>query len=459
MSDPTLNQPIRVLADLIRSGRLTSSSLTDMCLGRIREGTRFNAFTQVFERAARERAQEADRELAAGRDRGLLHGMPISIKDLIDIAGTPTTAASRVREGHVADRDAPLITALRNAGAVIVGKCNLHEFAFGTTSEESAFGAVENSADPGRSAGGSSGGSAVAVQTAMSLASIGSDTGGSIRIPAAACGVVGLKPGYGEISCDGVVPLSRSLDHVGPLARSVEDAAIMYAALLGTRFNGIRKREANAVRLGVPRRYFFDLLDDPIRRLFDDAVERLKEARVRLADVDIPHASDIIPVYLHLALPEAAAYHAASLERTPDAYSPGVRHRLEMARYILAEDYVRAQQGRAVLRDEVDRALDGVDALVLPSLAIRAPVHGAETVEIGGQPQPVRAMMLRLTQLFNLTGHPAISVPGAPVGTGPQCGVQLVGSRDATKDLLEVAHACEASISMTGSTASSAGRS
>jgi aspartyl-tRNA(Asn)/glutamyl-tRNA(Gln) amidotransferase subunit A len=283
----------------------------------------------------------------------------------------------------------------------------------------------------------------------MSLASIGSDTGGSIRIPAAACGVVGLKPGYGEISCEGVVPLSRSLDHVGPLARSVEDAAIVYAALTGTRFEGIRMRQASAVRLGIPRKYFCDLLDDSTRRLFDEALARMKHAGVVVADVDVPHASDIAAVYLHLALPEAAAFHAASLERTPAAYSSGVRHRLEMARYILAEDYVRAQQGRTVLRAEVERALDGVDALVLPSLAIRAPLLGAETVEVAGQPQPVRATMLRLTQLFNLTGHPAISIPAAPAGTGAPCGVQLAGRLGATRELLEIAHACEASISMT----------
>ncbi len=447
MTDSALNLSIRALAQAIRSGSVTSSSLTDLCLDRIAQGARFNAFTQVFERAAREQARAADRELAAGHDRGLLHGIPISVKDLIDVAGRPTTAASRVRAGHLADRDAPLVTALGNAGAVLVGKCNLHEFAFGTTSEESAFGAVGNPADPGRSAGGSSGGSAVAVRTRMSVASIGSDTGGSIRIPAAACGVVGLKPGYGEISCEGVVPLSRSLDHVGPLAASVEDAAIVYAAITGATPGSIGERQTRGTRLGIPRKYFLDLLDDEIANLFSSALRRLTEAGVMIIDVDIPHASDIAPVYLHLALPEAAAYHAASLERTPEAYSSGVRQRLEMARYILAEDYVRAQQGRALLRLEVDRALQGLDALVLPSLAIRAPLLGIETVDIAGQPQPVRAMMLRLTQLFNLTGHPAISIPSAPTGKGPQCGVQLVGRHGHTLDLLEIAHACEPAIS------------
>src|SRR5206468_6242918 len=182
---------------------------------------------------ARRQAREADREIAAGRDRGPLHGVPVSIKDLIDVRGTPTSAASRVREGHVAHRDAASVVHLRHAGAVIIGKTNLHEFAFGTTSEDSAFGPARNPHDPTRSPGGSSGGSAVSLGADMALATIGTDTGGSIRIPAAACGIVGLKPSFGEISTDGVVPLSTTMDHVGPLARTVTDAALVYHALLG----------------------------------------------------------------------------------------------------------------------------------------------------------------------------------------------------------------------------------
>src|SRR5206468_6522401 len=182
---------------------------------------------------ARRRAQEADRELAAGDDRGALHGVRISIKHIINKRGMPTTAASRVREGHVAKGDAPTIVNLRQAGAVFVGKTNLHEFALGTTNEESAFGPARNPHDPSRSPGGSSGGSAISVAAGMAFASIGSDTGGSIRIPAAACGTVGLKPTYAEVSADGVVPLSRTLDHVGPLARSVADAYVLFRALVG----------------------------------------------------------------------------------------------------------------------------------------------------------------------------------------------------------------------------------
>src|SRR6185369_6746574 len=218
----------------LRARELTAVRVTDECLRRIEaDNPRLNAFITVMADEAMRQAREADQELAAGNDRGPLHGVPFSIKDLLDIRGVPTTAASRVREGHVAECDAPCIAHLRQAGAIFVGKTNLHEFAFGTTNEDSAFGPARNPHDPARSPGGSSGGSAVSVAAGMALATIGTDTGGSIRIPAAACGVVGLKPSSGEVSIDGVVPLSRTFDHVGPLAGSVTDAALVYHALLG----------------------------------------------------------------------------------------------------------------------------------------------------------------------------------------------------------------------------------
>src|SRR5499427_4298325 len=209
----------------LRAEEISSEQMTEECLRRIHaEQPRLNAFILVMADDARRQAREADRELAAGHDRGPLHGVPISIKDLIDLRGTPTTAASRVRDGHVARHDAAAIAHLRQAGSVVLGKTNLHEFAFGTTNEDSAFGPARNPHDPTRSPGGSSGGSAASVAAGMALGTIGTDTGGSIRIPAAACGVVGLKPTYGEISKAGVFPMSYLFDHVGPLVRTVEDA-------------------------------------------------------------------------------------------------------------------------------------------------------------------------------------------------------------------------------------------
>ena len=209
----------------LRAGKTSAAVAVETCLRNIAaDAPRLNALILVLAEEARREAKAADEELATGRDRGPLHGVPISVKDLFDIKGTPTTAASRVREGHIAAADAEAITHLRHAGAVFIGKTNLHEFAFGTTNEDSAFGPARNPHDVSRSPGGSSGGSAVSVVAGMALATLGTDTGGSIRIPAAACGIVGLKPTYGEVSAEGVVPLSRTLDHVGPLAHTVTDA-------------------------------------------------------------------------------------------------------------------------------------------------------------------------------------------------------------------------------------------
>jgi aspartyl-tRNA(Asn)/glutamyl-tRNA(Gln) amidotransferase subunit A len=429
----------------LRARQTTSEQATEECLQRIEaEGERLNAFITVMADDARRRARQADQEIAAGHDHGPLHGVPISIKDLIDIRGLPTTAASRVREGHVADRDAASIAHLTQAGAVLVGKTNLHEFAFGTTNEDSAFGPARNPHDPSRSPGGSSGGSGASVATGMALASIGTDTGGSIRIPAAACGIVGLKPSFGEVSTDGVVPLSTTMDHVGPLTLSVADASLVYHALLGDApVAPPVPMPAPGLRLAVPRRYFCDLLDDEVRARFDEALERLRWAGVHVDDIEIRHAADIAAVYLHIVLSDAAAYHAEALETMPQRYTAAVRLRLEMGRYILAEDYVRALAGRQVLRREVDAALAQHDALVLPTLPIPAPPIGAATVQVGSSQESVRNVMLRLTQLFNVTGHPAISLPSGRTASGLPTAVQLVGCIGQTDALLRVAMACE----------------
>jgi aspartyl-tRNA(Asn)/glutamyl-tRNA(Gln) amidotransferase subunit A len=429
----------------LRARELTSEQVTTGCLQRIEaENPRLNAFILVMTDEALRQARHADRELASGQDRGALHGVPISIKDLLDIRGLPTTAASRVREGHLADRDAPAIAHLRQAGAVVVGKTNLHEFAFGTTNEDSAFGPARNPCDPTRSPGGSSGGSAASVATGMALASIGSDTGGSIRIPAAACGIVGLKPSFGEVSCDGVVPLSRTLDHVGPLTQTVADASLVYHVLLGDVAAATpAPMPIGGLRLAVPRAYFCDLLDDEVRALFESALDRLRAAGAHVGDIEIHHAGDIAPVYMHISFADAAAYHAITLDTMPERYTEPVRLRLETARYVLAEDYVRALAGREVLRREVDAALAQHDAMLLPALAIPAPPIGASTVAVGRTTEPVRTTMLRLTQLFNMTGHPAISVPMGRTSGGLPCGMQFVGCRMQTDGLLRVALACE----------------
>ena len=440
---------IEEFARKLRARELTALDITQTCLRRIDERQpSLNAFIRVMADEARRDAEDADRELAAGRDRGPLHGVPIAVKDIIDVTGIPTTAASHVREGHVARSDAPVITRLRDAGAVIIGKTNLDEFAFGTTSENSAFGAVRHPLDATRSPGGSSGGSAVAVAAGMALAALGTDTGGSIRIPAAACGIVGLKPTLGEISSEGVVPLSKTFDHVGPFARTVGDAVLLHHAMSGSgaelRSGGADLlRAAKDLRLGIPRGYLTDLLDGDVRVRFDEVAAALRSAGATIADVSIPHASMTPAVYMHIHASEGATYHARTLDSMPDRYTPVVRSRLEVGRYVLAQDYHRALEGRALLRREVEAALTGCDALILPTLPIAAPARGAESVLVNGAPEPVRALMLRQTQLFNVTGHPTISIPCGVTSDGLPVGLQIVGHHDRTGDLLDAAQSIE----------------
>jgi aspartyl-tRNA(Asn)/glutamyl-tRNA(Gln) amidotransferase subunit A len=436
---------IAELAPALRARTLTAETITNGCLRAIAErNPSLNAFIAVLADAAREQARQADREMDAGRYRGPLHGVPVSLKDLIDLDGTATSAASRVRQGHIATTNATIVTRLREAGAIIIGKTNLHEFAFGTTNEDSAFGAARHPLDLSRSPGGSSGGSAVSVLADMAYASIGTDTGGSVRIPSAACGLVGLKPTIGEIPTDGVVPLSGTLDHVGPICRSVEDAAILHDVLRGgTPALGARAPRVRGVRLGVLRGYFMALLDLEVATNFERACARLQGAGVELHDVEIAHAGDIAPVYLHIVLSEAAAYHARTLESRAGDYTPNVRLRLEMGRYVLAQDYVRALRGREVLTREVDEALTGCDGLLLPALPIPAPTIGATTVRIGGSDEPIRNVTMRLTQLFNLTGHPALAIPCGRTRDGLPVSAQIIGYRNRTTALLDMARAVE----------------
>jgi len=442
-----LGSTITALAPRIACGEITSERITEEALDVISKlNPRLNAFITIVADEALMAARTADKAIAAGRHLGPLHGVPISLKDLIDLAGVPTTAASRLREGCIAAADAPVTTHLRHAGAVILGKTNLHEFAFGTTTEDSGWGPARNPIDDTRSPGGSSGGSAIAVRSGMSIASIGTDTGGSIRIPAAACGIVGLKPGWGEVDANGVVPLSRQLDHVGPLARSVDDAALLFDILRGQPAQGVDERgdqSLSSVSFAVLEGYFFDRLSVDVDAGVRGAIDTIARGGAGVCTASVPHALDIAPIYLHLVLVDAAAYHARALERRPHAYTDGVRLRIEMGRSVAGEDYVRALRGRTIIRDEITRALKGVDALLLPALSIEAPPLGAAAVPVMGGNEPVRTAMLRCTQPFNLSGHPAISLPCGMSRAGLPIGLQIVGHHGRTADLLRTARIVE----------------
>ena len=432
-------------ATALRAGRLSASDLVESSLDAIaKHNDATHAFIRVDTDGARASARQMDAERAAGGDRGPLHGLPISLKDLIDVAGVPTTAASKVFADRVASTDAPITQRLRAAGAVLIGKTNLHEFALGTTSEDSAYGPTLHPMDHVRSAGGSSGGSAVAVATGMGLGSVGTDTGGSIRIPAAACGVVGLKPSKGDIPLTGVVPLSKTFDHAGPITRSVQDAAWLWSVMAGQPVRTVSPPELRGLRIGLLGDYFANPVEVPVADAFERASARLRTAGVRTAWLSFALASQITEAYVNVVLPEGAAYHAPWLDTRESDYSPTVLARFRSGRDVSAVAYLQARQACDEMREVVDELLSSVDALILPALPILAPVSGQQTITIGGQEVPVRAAMLKHTQLFNMTGHPAITLPveteGLPVG------LQIVGPAGNTARLLDIAAACEATL-------------
>lgn len=429
----------------LRAGQTTSLELVEASLAAISaHGGRTNAFIRVHAESARTAAGLADAELRANRDRGPLHGIPISLKDLIDEAGVPTTAGSQALDDRIPETDAPLVARLRKAGAIVIGRTNLHEFALGTTSEDSGFGPVRNPFDESRVAGGSSGGSGAAVATGMGLASIGTDTGGSIRIPAAACGVVGLKPSLGDVPTDGVVPLSTTLDHAGPLALTVQDAGWLWQIMSLRSTSRVAAVQPRGLRLMRLAGYFDAPIEPAVRTAFAAAIERLTDAGVILGTGDVTGTDAIGPAYADIALAEAAHWHAPYLDVRRERYQPVVHARIAHGRTIAAVSYLEARDVCVRMREQVSRLLDTCDALVLPTLPVVAPLLGQSDIQVDpalSGSLPVRAVMLKHTQLFNLTGHPAITIPLAAESL--PAGLQLVGRLGQTEQLLSVAAACE----------------
>jgi aspartyl-tRNA(Asn)/glutamyl-tRNA(Gln) amidotransferase subunit A len=379
--------------------------------------------------------------------------VPIALKDIFDTAGVETASGSRSLRGNVPAEDATVVRRLRESGAILLGKLNMHELAYGTTTSNLHYGPCRNPWDPERVPGGSSGGSGAALAAGLCHLSLGTDTGGSIRIPAAACGIVGLKPEWGQVSAAGVVPLSRQLDHVGPLAASVTDAWIQYNAMLPAELRvgaELEPTPLKGLRLGMMSGYLFDRIDADVERVTLAAIESLRRAGATITEVALPHATDMPAIYLHLVFGDAAEYHARTLDSRPEDYTPNVRLRLEMARYVLAEDYIRALRGKAIIAHEIDRALDGIDALVLPSLSIPAPPIGATTMPVKGGPDAVRTLMLRCTQPFNLSGHPALSLPSGTTPAGLPVGLQLAGHKGKTPALVQAALAVERALANAG---------
>lgn len=450
---------IEEVGRLFRKRKLSPVELTKLMLSRIeRLNPELNAYITVSAELALAQAKKAEAELFAScgrkgrRDRGPLHGIPISIKDNIYTAGIRTTAGSKILKDFVPPHDARVVTLLKEAGAVILGKTNMHEFAYGVTSNNPHYGPVRNPWDIDRIAGGSSGGSAAAVAAGLGYGSVGTDTGGSIRIPAALCGVVGLKPTIGCVSVDGVLPLSPSLDCVGPLARTTQDAAMLLERIFVRGKSEVRPLTRPApnprkFRLGLPREFFFDVISDEVRALFEAAVRTLRKLGARIEEVSVPLLRETEDAGNQIAWAEATHYHQQSgyFPSRAAEYGEDVRTRLEMGTKVSATTYLEALDTREKFIQQLHLTLTDakLNALVVPATPIVAPLIEEETVRVGEKDCPTRALLLRLHRPANLAGVPAISVPGGFTSFGLPVGLQLIGEVNGEDLLVEIAHAFE----------------
>ena len=439
------------LSQRLRRREISSLEITRECLARIeKRDSALNAFITVMSESALEEARAADVALARGEWRGPLHGIPVALKDLIDTAGVSTTAASALFKERVSGADAEVVRRLREAGAIILGKNNLHEFAYGGSSLVSHFGEVRNPRDETRIAGGSSGGSAAAVVAGMALAAIGTDTAGSIREPAALCGCVGLKPTYGRVSARGVIPLSASLDHVGPLTASVEDAAIVLQVIAGydpadiTSVNvpvadyvsGL-KESVKSVRVGVPREYFFDDLDKEVAVAVEEALRVIRGLVSEIKDVRLD-----VPTDRTLQAAESWAVHKENVERSPELYQAETLRRLRTGEKISAAEYMQRRRELEEARRAITAVFSDVDVLITPTMPMPAPA----IEELKANPEQLRPAELRLlrnTRPFNVWGLPAISVPCGFTKGGLPIGLQIAGPHWREDLVLRVARAYE----------------
>jgi aspartyl-tRNA(Asn)/glutamyl-tRNA(Gln) amidotransferase subunit A len=442
---------ISELAPRLRRKEISPVEITQQCLSRIEQlNPALNAFITVLSDSALREARTAESEILGGEWRGPLHGVPIALKDLIDTAGVRTTAASALYERRVPTEDAEVVRRLRQAGAVILGKNNLHEFAYGASSLVSHFGDMHNPWDLGRITGGSSGGSAAAVTAGLACAAIGTDTAGSIREPASLCGCVGLKPTYGRVSSRGVIPLSSSLDHVGPLAATAADAAIVLQAIAGydaadittadvpvADYISTMKDGAKALRAGVPRAYFFDELDSEVASAMEHALRGIETMVANLREVKLNISTD-----RSVQAAESYACHAENIAKHSDLYQAETLRRIRTGENVSAEEYIQRRRELEEARRNIHTAFAEVDVLVTPTTPMPAPAI-ADLRANAEALRPAELKLLRNTRPFNVWGLPAISVPCGFTQSGLPIGLQIAGPPWREDLVLRLAHAYE----------------
>ncbi len=440
---------LRQASKLVRNKSISPVDLTGACLERIeRLNPKLNAFITVTGEQALAQARQLENERQRGRWRGRLHGIPIALKDNIDTAGVRTTAASEVFADRIPVEDAEVVRRLKTAGAVIIGKLNMDEFAFGHTSTLSHFGPVHNPWKLGHITGGSSGGSAAAVSAHLCYGALGSDTGGSIRTPAAYCGVVGLRPTYGLVSTRGLVPLSWSLDHVGPLCRNVTDTALLLSGIAGYDLEDVGSVDAPIVdymaslggrvagmRAGIAGDLVSKIADPEIKAAVNEAVTVLRSLRISIREVELPPISE--GTFGDVLLAEAYAFHAPLLATVANRYHPVIRGRAELGRTISATSYIKARRDLERLRRLVRRVFADVDVVVAPTTYAPPP-----TIEQSAREQQRRTPALPTVD-FSIYGLPTISVPCGFTSSGLPIGLQISGPRFSEAKVLALAYAYE----------------
>ena len=455
-----VNLSLTEASQLVRSKKVSPVELTQACLTRIEQlNPRLNAFITVTGDAALAQAREAEAEIQRGHAKGPLHGIPIALKDLLDTAGVRTTAASGLFKDRIPAEDAEVVRRLKVAGAVLLGKLNMHEFAYGGSSVISQFGPVRNPWAPDYSAGGSSAGSSAAVAAELCYGAIGSDTGGSIRQPAGYCGIVGLKPTYGRVSTRGAIPLSWSLDHVGPMTRTVNDAALLMQAIAGydpadtsstdtpaADYAGTIGDKTSSLRLGIPRAYFYEGLHPEIQAAMDAALSVLKKLTASQRDIGPLASSDaytsILDPYRAILAAEAYAYHQEWIAKTPAFYQAETLKRIRAGADVATPAYIHARRKLGEIRRFASKAFDTVDLLVTPT----APVPPFTISELLGDLDTLRTkelLTLHNTRPFNMLGLPTISVPCGFTRAGLPMGMQITGPPSGEATVLRLAYAYE----------------
>ena len=444
-------------SQLISRKELSPLELLDAHLKRIEQTEgKLNSFITLMEDDALAAARRCEAEVQAGRYLGPLHGIPIGLKDLYYTKGVRTTMGSRIMRDFVPDADATVAEKFKKVGAIIIGKLQMHEFALGPTSENPHYGPAHNPWDLYRVTGGSSGGSASAVAAGQCMGALGSDTGGSIRIPASLCGIVGLKPTFGRVSRYGVYPLSWSLDTVGPMTRTVHDAALLLNAIAGydardpsssdrpgDDFTTALEQGVKGLRVGIPREYFFDAINPEVREAVLQAAQVLEGLGASVEEVSIPVLQHSLAISGTILLTEAAEVHLDHLRHRAEDLGADVRTRLQAGAMTPATDYLKAQRARTVFNREMATAFERLDVLLAPTEPIVAPKIGERAVLVGDREQTVLSLLPRLTRPFNICGLPAVSVPCGFDSSGLPIGMQLAGRAFDEATVLRVAYAYE----------------